>query len=64
VGVEAFWGVGDEVQESLDAVRVALVHKRGDVGIAIEHLAAAEVPQVVLVFGQAGGCEKHTPASS
>jgi hypothetical protein len=51
VGVEAFWGVGDEVQEGLDAFWVALVHKRGDVGVAIEYLADTEVPKVLLVLG-------------
>src|SRR5829696_892402 len=52
VGVEAFWGVGDKVQEGLDALWVALVHERGDVGLARKDLADAQVFQVFLVFGQ------------
>ena len=43
VGVEAFWGVGDEVEEGLDAVGVALVHERGDVDVAIEYLVDADL---------------------
>src|SRR5215204_4327132 len=54
VGVEAIGGVGDEVEEGVDAFWVALVHKRGDVGIAIEHLADAKVSQIFLVLGQCG----------
>src|SRR5215207_11458695 len=52
VGVEAFWGVGDEVQEGLYALRVALVHERSDVGVAIEYLADAEVSQIFLILWQ------------
>src|SRR5215207_7704382 len=52
VGVETFRGVGDEVQESLDALRVALVHERSDVGVTIEYLAYAELSEVFLVLGQ------------
>src|SRR5215210_2155829 len=63
VGVEAFWGVGNEVEEGLDALRVALVHKRADVGLALEYLAHAEVSQVVLVFGQARGYHRGTGIS-
>src|SRR5215203_2460423 len=50
--VEAFRSVGDEVQEGLDALRVALVHERGDVGVARKDLADAQLFQVFLVFGQ------------
>src|SRR5215212_6776090 len=38
--------------EGLEAVRVALVHERGDVGLARKDLADAQVFQVFLVFGQ------------
>ena len=55
MGVEAFWGVGDEVEEGLDALRVALVHERAEVGLALEYLADAEISQVVLVFRQSQG---------
>src|SRR5215217_472841 len=52
VGVEAFRGVGDEVQEGLYTIRVALVHERSDVGVTIEYLADAKLSQVFLVLGQ------------
>src|SRR5215208_321797 len=52
VGGETLGGVGDEVEESLDALRVALVHERGDVGVARKDLADAQVFQVFLVFAQ------------
>src|SRR5215208_4840664 len=52
VGVEAFRGVGDEVQEGFYAIRVALVHERSDVGVTIEYLAYAELSKVFLVLGQ------------
>src|SRR5215212_6517592 len=52
VGVEAFRGVGDEVQEGLYAIRVALVHERSDIGVTLEYLADAELSQVFLVLGQ------------
>jgi hypothetical protein len=43
VGVEAFRGVGDEVQESLDTFWVALVHECSEVGVTVEYLADAEL---------------------
>ena len=52
MGVEAFWGVGDEVQKGLYALGVALVHERSDVGVTLEYLADAELSKVFLVFGQ------------
>jgi hypothetical protein len=43
VGVEAFRGVRDEVQEGLYTIRVALVHERSDVGVTLEYLADAKL---------------------
>src|SRR5215208_5748670 len=60
VGVEALGGVGDEVQEGLDALRVALVHERGDVGLARKDLADAELFQILLVFGQSRSDNSRT----
>src|SRR5215211_4635998 len=61
--VEALRSVGDEVEEGLDAFRVALVHERGDVGVARRDLADAELFQIFLVFGQGGGDNRRAGVS-
>ena len=55
VGVEAVGRVGDELDQRVDAVGVALANRRGDVAVARDEVGDAEAEQVVLVLGQRRG---------
>ena len=59
VGVEAVRRVGDELEQGVDAVGVALAHGRRDVALARDQLADAEVAQVLLVLGQGGSDDRR-----
>ena len=64
MGVEPFRGVGDKIEEGLDALWVALVYQRRDVGLARQDLVDAKPSQVVLVLGQGGGEDPRAPSAA